>query len=383
MALKRDTDHYFVCKISLPHKAILRLGHNHPDMTKGLNYAHPSTSYLERKMLLKLKIKTNFLIECILDWILDLALHPRFIATTNLVDWSCPVRFRYSYIINQKLQRACLYDRLQKLKKSTPTTAKVWWSRGLHNFGDELTPYLLAYLAGVDCKFSRGMEFISVGSIVRFAADHTYVWGSGVIKQSEMQTTRPKVLALRGPMSKNQLERQGIVCPNVFGDPAMLLPTIFQPHPKLKVAKLLAPHFKQTNAFRHLANIHLLSLETKSVLDIENIIETICSAERVVTSSLHVFIVCVAYKVPVAVFSWASIPIGGDGVKFEDFCRGIGARSQRIFEINSPNEENMRELFCKAEIVNHSFDSRALLNALRHRFPTQRLEQVLAAKPSY
>ena len=139
-------------------------------------------------MLLKIKIKTNSLIEGILDCVLDLAFHPRLISTTDLINWSCPVRFRYSHIINQKLQRACLYNRIQQLKFTTPITARVWWSRGLHNFGDELTPYLLSYLAGVDCKFSRGMEFISVGSIVRFASNHTYVWGSGVIKQSEMQT---------------------------------------------------------------------------------------------------------------------------------------------------------------------------------------------------
>ena len=71
-----------------------------------------------------------------------------------------------------------------------------------------------------------------VGSVVHFAKDNDIVWGSGVngkIPCSSYKFSTLDCRATRGPLTRDFLKREfNVTSPEVFGDPALLLP-IFCP----------------------------------------------------------------------------------------------------------------------------------------------------------
>lgn len=62
------------------------------------------------------------------------------------------------------------------------------------------------------------------------------VWGTGIhfiediIKVANDKNSRLlDIRAVRGPLTKRALEMAGYICPNIFGDPAILMPLIYTP----------------------------------------------------------------------------------------------------------------------------------------------------------
>ena len=59
---------------------------------------------------------------------------------------------------------------------------------------------------------------------------NTIIWGAGVIDDKANLPAKPlKVLAVRGPLSRKYLLKKGIECPEIYGDPAMLMKYIYKP----------------------------------------------------------------------------------------------------------------------------------------------------------
>ena len=333
---------------------------------------------LRKGIALSLKTKITVLTERFLDVILDVFIPYSLLAKTPLKNISFSKSIRFHYVFNQKIQRLQIVDILHnQLGIIKPLPLKVWWSRGLDNFGDELLPYLLAHIAGVECKFSYKKEFISIGSIIRFAKNSTTIWGSGIIRNDETMRSNPKCLAVRGPITRRKLLEQNINCPEVYGDPAMLFPVFYKPKPQnTNIKKLVVPHFKHTTLMKKYEGYSYISLDVQSCNDIEAIIDSIASAQNcVITSSLHAFIFCVAYKVPVAVFKLEKKNIGGDNIKFDDFCTGVGIEPITIHTLNNENIKSFNEISSKAKTYSTTWAPQPLLEALAEQYPTQRLLQ--------
>ena len=63
--------------------------------------------------------------------------------------------------------------------------------------------------------------------------DNTIIYGSGAITSNPDIKGRPvKVLSVRGPLTRDVLIKNGIDCPAVYGDPALLLPLVYKPQIK-------------------------------------------------------------------------------------------------------------------------------------------------------
>ena len=184
------------------------------------------------------------------------------------------------------------------------------------NFGDILSPLILGHY-GYDVKHSDlvGADYICVGSIAKLATDKHTVLGSGIMSSYNKINPNANWRWVRGPITRDIVVSQGGNCPEILGDPAMLLPRIINPK-ETKDHKIgIIPHYvdyeyvKET--YPSYKTINLLDA------DLDNVVKQITDCEKIISSSLHGIIAAHAYGIPAA---WAkfSDKLAGDDTKFFD-----------------------------------------------------------------
>lgn len=215
------------------------------------------------------------------------------------------------------------------------------------NFGDWIGPYLYKRTTGNDAwfglpdSFSLGTVIMSAGSIIADAKENCVVWGSGIMSRSDVFARPRKILAVRGPYTRERCRMLGYECTDVLGDPGILLPRFYMPEQKRPDFELgIVPHIHHFSAvvdrFKAHKNVTVIDVR----YPIELVINWIASCERVVSSSLHGLIVANAYGIRAG---WVGLggAIPGDDVKFYDYFASLGAFSpQRLNNaIDAPVEE--------------------------------------------
>jgi pyruvyltransferase len=126
---------------------------------------------------------------------------------------------------------------------------RAFWFRGVANFGDELSPQILSWVLGrqpiwVSRRYSG--KVISTGSILTAVARGDTVWGSGLIRPERcVPPARVRFLAVRGPLTRDCIAAD---VPEIYGDPAMLVPMFYSP-PVEKTHEIgVVPHYTDAGA---------------------------------------------------------------------------------------------------------------------------------------
>lgn len=199
-------------------------------------------------------------------------------------------------------------------------------SEATSNFGDELGPLLVSCLSGRDVRHSRGPgKLLTVGSIFFALRKDDTVWGSGLIHEADVkhakEAKRFEVLAVRGPKSRDALLRSGFDCPSVFGDPALLLPHVFEISGAERQGVGVVPHWTQLARFRD--NLSRFPAGAPvNVIDVTSgclqVVKDIASCRYVVSSSLHGVIVADALGIPALPVVYEK-QLHDDPFKFEDY----------------------------------------------------------------
>lgn len=144
----------------------------------------------------------------------------------------------------------------------------------------------------------------SVGSNIFSSYQRTTIWGSGVHNKPDFVVKllhRPPFLkldirAVRGPLSRKVLLEYGHKCPEVYGDPAILMPFIYQPNVEKTNDVLVIPQYLTERKFRkEHPDLKIITMNTK---DYKMVIDAIVSSDKVITSSLHAIILADAYGIP-------------------------------------------------------------------------------------
>lgn len=202
----------------------------------------------------------------------------------------------------------------------------------LSNFGDLLGPIVVDLMKqrfGLRERPDSGPErtLFSVGSVLHEAADDDVVWGSGVNGKKRREQhifTRLDVRAVRGPRTAAFLRGMGIDVPDVFGDPALLLPLLmpemseWAQQKKRRVA--VVPNFNERAQFKKAPGF------IDPLGDPFRIIRDIAASERVVGSSLHGLVLAEALGIPAVGFaSGVELPF-----KYEDYFAGTGRGSNDV-----------------------------------------------------
>ena len=203
------------------------------------------------------------------------------------------------------------------------------------NLGDSLGEVIINYLLkekGIDINatVSRTKFLNCVGTNIHGSYQDATVWGSGIYPpQSRAKAFCQKISrrkldirAVRGPLTKKVLEEYGHKCPDVYGDPAILMPLIYNPSVEKKRHELVIPQFIYENDFhtKH-PDIHTISMNTS---DYKHVIDEIVASEIVITSSLHGIILAETYGVPAVFFR--ALPKYKD-FKYYDWYQSTGRNS--------------------------------------------------------
>jgi hypothetical protein len=104
------------------------------------------------------------------------------------------------------------------------------------NFGDDINISFLNLLFDNNIKLYKKEQhqtnYLFIGSVLidKFVDSKTIVWGTGMLKPQKLTNKPSKVYAVRGPKTRKILLDSGISCPEIYGDPALLLPYYYYPY---------------------------------------------------------------------------------------------------------------------------------------------------------
>lgn len=213
-----------------------------------------------------------------------------------------------------------------------------WWDERA-NFGDAIGPWLVRQLTGQDPVNARRRPRMKpvvygVGSIIGYIdRDDVDVWGAGLmapLDATKLTNLRKRqdvrVHAVRGARTRDELiTALGWDVPEVYGDPALLLPRFYQPKAPARAGEArvaVVPHYVHQRYFDTTpAGVTVVDVAE----DLERVIDQIASAQACVSTSLHGAIIAQAYGVPWVWLRVTDHPLGGDAFKFDDFFSTLDA----------------------------------------------------------
>lgn len=265
-----------------------------------------------------------------------------------------------------------------------------WWNEKIiqgkskENYGDALGKYLVEKISGKKVVFAWSKKFsffdfiapihVTIGSILTNVNHNCIVWGSGIITKTT-PIKKATFLAVRGPQTRKYLLALGFDVPEVYGDPALLLPRYYNPKIEKKFKYGIVPHYNDYKVvvqwFKNSSDIHLIDIMTN---DIESKTIEFLQCERIISSSLHGIIVAHSYGIP-AVWQKFSDQVFGDDIKFQDYMESVQIPFyQTNIKTEAYTDEEMHNLFTQFVALPNPQIIEDLRNGLMEACPFQKSE---------
>ncbi|WP_217652570.1 polysaccharide pyruvyl transferase family protein [Streptomyces aidingensis] len=211
----------------------------------------------------------------------------------------------------------------------------AWWAKPFPgNFGDWLGPMIFAEKTERSIVYqgptspSTDPHLMSVGSIGRFIKPSSIVVGTGISTDELELDRKAEYLSVRGPITAEVVRRSGGPLVDSLGDPGVLISRIVPVQRGLTNGKtVLVRHFTHANLPVTLPE----GMEELSVLmshpdAIRTFVTKLNEYDAVVTSAMHVMIICHSYGIPCALVTFEGMEstVHGNGIKYRDYCLGAG-----------------------------------------------------------
>ncbi len=225
----------------------------------------------------------------------------------------------------------------------------AYWSNNKetrNNWGDAVNPYLIEKLSGKTVlhvneifTIKKQMVYSVIGSIL----DHVHysnliVWGSGFKSPKSKIKVQPELIkSVRGPYTRKLLLDSGIECPDVYGDPGLLISHLYKPKQN-KIYKLgFIPHYidMNTDIIKSASlNKDINIIDIKS--GIHDVVNEVLKCEVIASSSLHGLIIADSYLIP-NIWIKLSNNIAGGNFKYLDYYASLGIKNINSIDIESMN----------------------------------------------
>lgn len=190
-----------------------------------------------------------------------------------------------------------------------------------YNVGDYLSKIVFEMLMrhfGITSYWTGKTKCVAhIGSIIQFLGQDCVIYGSGFLfKWAMPQFARKKlkldIRAVRGPLTRKVLIELGYSVPEIYGDPAILLPLFYHPEIKKDKEFIVIPH---ESHYKEYINKPYPVVSTLTN-DWQSFINNILSAKLVISSSLHGIIIAEAYGIPAIFLDETENP---DQLKYDDY----------------------------------------------------------------
>ena len=183
---------------------------------------------------------------------------------------------------------------------------------GQRNLGDGISPTIVEYALqqrglSLNTPIDGKRHLYAMGSIIFMGHQNATIWGSGLLTAPSVMRgilhhkmlRKLDIRSVRGPYTRKALQSIGHACPEVYGDPGVLLPLLYSPPKEKNLDYLIIPHVSMEKYVRErYPDECIASMATD---DYKKVADKICSAKKVIASSLHGIIFAETYQVP-AVF---------------------------------------------------------------------------------
>lgn len=224
-------------------------------------------------------------------------------------------------------------DLMHQVHKQGPQTVQLEWWSARPNVGDALSPVIVNWMMEqqqLDPAKGKPVHLLAVGSIIGPVRFDAVIWGAGILDPFNIANVirhswyvKYDIRAVRGPITRSCLQEAGYDCPEVYGDPAVLMPLIYQPEDQTKkypVSVIL--HF--SSSLKPGKDVHQINVETD---DYKDFIDQLTASEKIISSSLHGIILAEAYGIP-AVF--LNQDVTDQSLKYLDWYYSTGRKNIKM-----------------------------------------------------
>ena len=221
----------------------------------------------------------------------------------------------------------------------------TWKGIKHRNWGDDLNYYFIKLLSRRPVVIYQNFKlaqifkvknYMCIGTVLDatgYSNDETIVWGSGVVRFGRYINKPLLLRSVRGRLTLKYIHFLKYSCPNMIGDPALLLPKFYMPKSNDKKYKLgLIPHITdlEHQVVQEIREEHpeVLIIDLAHYKKWTDVIDEICSCENIASSSLHGLIASDAYGVPNSWIKLGDNVCGGINFKFLDYFSSVGRTEQ-------------------------------------------------------
>jgi len=213
-----------------------------------------------------------------------------------------------------------------------------WWENesAKNNWGDVVNRYIISKMSNKPIEsIIRDTEspgvLRAIGSVMHHGIkEGDTIWGTGSIHNAPLpKDLNLDIRAVRGPLTRSLLIKNGYECPEIYGDPALLMPRFYNPTVERTNIVGIIPHFSEIDN-----PITISMLERHPYLKLidirlgyEEFIDSLKSVEYVLSSSLHGLIAADAYGIKNAKIDIPGPQHKGNAWKYMDYFASVNRMS--------------------------------------------------------